>query len=172
MNLTKTDFKEFLICNKCLWLKKKKPDEYIPGEFSLFLQKLIKDGYEVEKYVQELFSDGIELRGNNEFLLEKTQDLLKKKQTIFQATFESENGLFAKIDALRFNDETNKWDLYEIKASSEIKTDIKHNHIKDVIFQTILVEDAGIDVGTSNIIYINKEYRRDGEVDISEYYSV
>jgi hypothetical protein len=53
MTLTKTDFKEFLLCDKCLWLKKKRPGEYTPGEFSLFLHKLIKDGYEVEDYVQK-----------------------------------------------------------------------------------------------------------------------
>lgn len=164
MTLTKTDFKEFLLCQKCLWVKKKRPEEYIEGEFSLFLQKLIKDGYEVEAYVQKLFPYGVEVTGLKEILLEKTRGFLKEKQTMFQATFESPEGLFAKIDVLQFNENTGKWDLYEIKASSEIKTDIKHNHIKDVVFQTILAEQAGVKVGTSNIIYINKEYRRSGEV--------
>jgi len=172
MTLTKTDFKEFLLCGKCLWVKKKRPEEYTPGEFSLFLQKLIKDGYEVEAYVQKLFPEGVEVTGSTERLLEKTKGFLEQKQTMFQATFESPEGLFAKIDVLQFNEETGKWDLYEIKASSEIKTDIKHNHIKDVIFQTILAEQAGVPVGTSNIIYINKDYRRDGEVDIHQLFIV
>lgn len=172
MTLTKTDFKEFLLCDKCLWLKKKRPEEYTPGEFSLFLQKLIKDGYEVEEYVQKFFPGGVFVSGNKETLLARTQELLHGSETIFQATFETDEGLFAKIDILNFNTETRKWDIYEVKASSEIKTDLKHNHIKDVGFQTIVAEDAGADIGDSYIIYINKEYRRAGEVDINQLFII
>ncbi|XKT74335.1 MAG: DUF2779 domain-containing protein [Patescibacteria group bacterium UBA2163] len=164
MQLTKTDFKEFLLCSKCLWFKKKKPDEYVPGEFSLFLQKLIKDGYEAERYVQTLFPDGVALNGDKETLLEKTQQHLTKKQTMFQATFALPDGRFAKVDILAYNEGTKKWDLYEIKASSEIKTDIKHNHIKDAVFQTMLVEEAGVPIDKTYMVYINRDYRRDGEV--------
>ncbi len=168
INLTKTDFKEYLLCNKCLWLKKKKPDEYIDGEFSQFLKKLIKDGYEVERYAQGLFPGGVFVSGDKETLIKKTKELLKGTKPIFQATFETIEGLFAKIDILNFNEETKKWDLYEVKASSDIKTDIQHNHVKDLIFQTILLENAGVDLGESYIIHLNKEYRRNGEVDIHE----
>ncbi len=176
MKLTKTEFKEWLLCSKSLWLKKKRPDEYVAGEFSLFLQKLIKDGYNVESYVQKLFPDGVFVSGDREALLSKTKELLEdkdnNKKPIFQATFETKQGLFAKVDMLNFNKETSKWDLYEIKASSEIKTDLKHNHIKDVVFQTIVVEDAGAPVGDSYIVYINKKYRRDGEVDLKELFII
>jgi len=168
MNLTKTDFKEYLLCNKCLWVKKKKPEEYTAGEFSLFLQKLIKDGYAVEEYVQKLFPGGVFVSGDKEALIAKTKELLTGDKPIFQATFETSEGLFAKVDILDFNKKTNKWDLYEVKASSEIKTDIKHNHVKDVIFQTIVAEDSGVDIGESYIIHINKEYRRDGDVDVNK----
>jgi len=168
MTLTKTDFKEYLLCNKCLWVKKKKPEEYTAGEFSLFLQKLIKDGYAVEAYVQKLFPEGVEVSGGRETLAEKTKELLAERKTMFQATFETEQGLFAKVDILDFNKETKKWDLYEVKASSDIKTDIKHNHVKDVVFQTIVAEDSGVDIGQSFIIHINKEYRRDGDIDVNK----
>jgi len=170
--LTKTDFKEYLLCNKCLWVKKKKPEEYTAGEFSLFLKKLIKDGYEVESYVQKLFPEGVFVSGDKEKLISKTRELLTGDKPIFQATFKTSEGLFAKVDILNFNKETKKWDLYEVKASSEIKTDIKHNHIKDVIFQTIVVGDSGVDVGDSYIIYINKEYRRDGELDLGKLFII
>lgn len=170
--LTKTDFKEFLVCNKCLWWKKKRPEEYTPGEFSLFLQKLIKDGYEVEGYVQKLFPSGVSVSGDKTTLLAKTQELLSGDRTIFQATFETPQGLFAKVDILKKNPETGKWDLYEVKASSEVKTDLKHNYIKDIGFQTAVVRDAGVDVGESYLIYINKDYRRQGEVDIHKLFVV
>lgn len=164
MILTKTDFKEYLICPKWLWVKKNKPELSVEGEMSLFLEKLIKDGYEVEEFAHKLFPDGVEVIGDRPTLISKTKDLLQKHQTIFQATFQTENGLFAKVDVLAFNDETQKWDIYEIKASSEIKKDLQHNHLKDITFQTITVEESGVDVGSSYIVHINKEYRRDGDI--------
>lgn len=165
MILTKTDFKEYLICPKWLWVKKKKPELYVEGEMSLFLEKLIKDGYEVEAFAQKLFPDGVELTGSKESLISKTKEFMSKKQTMFQATFQTEEGLFVKVDVLVFNTETAKWDLYEIKASSEIKTDLQHNHLKDITFQTITAVESGVDIGNSYIVHINKEYRRDGEID-------
>jgi hypothetical protein len=165
MTLTKTEFKEFLICDKCLWLKKKKPELYTHGEFSLFLEKLIRDGYVVESYVQTLFLGGIPLSGSSEDLIENTKKLVEQKITIFQATFETERGLYARIDALVFNTETEKWDIYEVKASSEVKTDLQHNHIKDVTFQTIVAEESGLPVGSSFIVHVNKEYVRSGDID-------
>lgn len=170
MILTKTDFKEYLLCDKCLWVKKKKPDEYVAGEFSLFLKKLIQDGYKVEGYVEMLFPDGVFVSGDKMARIAKTNNLLTGTAPIFQATFETRTGLFAQVDILNFNPKTGAWDLYEVKASSEIKTDIKHNHVKDVVFQTIVAEDAGVSIGRSFIIYINKEYRRAGDLDLSRLF--
>lgn len=172
MHLTKTDFKEYLICPKWLWVKKNKPELAVEGEMSLFLQKLINDGYEVEDLAQQLFPDGVEVSGNSSELLHTTQELLGKNQTMFQATFETENGLFAKIDVLAFDPETQSWNLYEVKASSSIKTDLQHNHIKDVTFQTIVAEKAGISINASYIIHINKEYRRDGAIDPEQLFVI
>lgn len=172
MYLTKTDFKEYLICPKWLWVKKKKPELAVEGDTSLFLQKLIKDGYEVEAFAQQLFPDGVEVQGNKEGLLNTTEILLDKKQTMFQATFETPEGLFAKVDILAFDPGANSWNLYEIKASSSIKTDLHHNHIKDITFQTIVAEKAGVSINKSHIIHINSEYRRDGDIDPNELFIV
>jgi len=170
LNLSKTDFKEFLICKKCLWLKKKKPELYVEGEVSGFLKKLIEEGYEVEGYFQKKFKDGVELRGAKEDLIERTQKLIKEKKTIFQATFETKEGLLAKVDVLDFNQKTDKWDLYEVKASSEVKKDLFHNHPKDIAFQKIVLEKSGIEIGKSYLIYLNKEYRKKGNLDLDKLF--
>ena len=44
MQLTKTDFIQYLHCPKSLWLLKKDPDHYPHGEFSTFIQKLVREG--------------------------------------------------------------------------------------------------------------------------------
>jgi len=171
MNLTKTDFKEYLLCREGLWLKKKRPEDYTVGEFSLFLEKLINDGYEVEEYVHKLFPNGVALEGDEKELLTETKKLVAEgDKPIFQATFKTDDGLLVKIDVLNLNKETGKWDIYEVKASSEIKTDIKHNHIKDITFQAIVATRAGVSIGESYIIHINKKYRREGELDLRELF--
>lgn len=172
MIFTKTDFKEYLICSKWLWLKKKKPELAVEGEMSLFLQKLIKDGYEVEEFAQKLFPDGVELTGDLDTLKSKTKQLLEKRKTIFQATFETERELLAKIDVLQFDKESDRWNIYEIKASSSIKTDLKHNHLMDITFQTVVAEESGVPVNKSFIIHINKDYIRKGEIDPEELFIV
>jgi len=162
--LSKTDFKEYLICQKCLWLKKKRPDEYVEGEFSEFLKKLIKDGYEVEEYFKKFFPTGI-LVANNEGAALETKELIAKKATIFQATFKTDDGIFAKIDVLEFDQETQKWNLYEVKSGSSIKTDLFHNHMKDIAFQKIVIEESGLEIGKSFLVHLNSEYIRNGEID-------
>ncbi len=170
MFLSKTDFKEFLICQKCLWLKKKRPEDYVEGEFSAFLKKLIKDGYEVEECFQQTFEGGISNIGSRKELIEKTQELIKQQKTIFQATFETEEGLFAKIDVLEFDKKSEKWNLYEVKSGSSIKTDLFHNHIKDIAFQKIVLEKSGIEVGKSFIVHLNGDYVKVGELDLNKLF--
>jgi len=97
--LTKTNFIQFLNCSKSLWLLKNKPDEFPKGEFSLFLEKLIKEGYEVEEYAKQLFTNGINLPefANPEYT--KTE-ILNGNSVFFQPAFETENNIFARIDIL------------------------------------------------------------------------
>ncbi len=170
MHLSKTDFKEFLICQKCLWLKKKKPELYTEGEISQFLKKLIKDGYEVEEYFQKTFPKGVVIKGNRKELIQKTKDLIKNQKTIFQATFQTEKGLFAKVDVLEFDKESDKWNLYEIKSSGEVKKDLFHNHIKDITFQKTVLEKSGIEVGKSFLVHLNKEYIRQGDLNLNKLF--
>ncbi len=168
--LSKTDFKEFLICQKCLWLKKKRPEDYVEGEFSAFLKKLIKDGYEVEECFQQTFSGGFSNIGSRKELIEKTKELIIQQKTIFQATFETEEGLFAKIDVLEFDKKSKKWNLYEVKSGSSIKTDLFHNHIKDIAFQKIVLEKSGIEVGKNFIVHLSKDYIKNGDLDLKQLF--
>lgn len=82
MQLTKTDFFQYLNCPRSLWVLKHAPEDYPAGKFSTFLQKLTRDGYEVEGYVRQYF-DGVPSRDVD-----------------FQHVFETNNGLVARADAL------------------------------------------------------------------------
>ena len=148
MLLSKTDFIQYLSCPKALWLLKKAPDHYPHGEFSTFMQKLVREGYEVERYVQQFFDSACD------------------RNVSFQAEFRTDDGLYARVDALEnMGDGTTT--LYEIKSSTSVKTDTKHNHIKDACFQKICAERTGQKIDRVFLVHLNGDYVRDGQIDPS-----
>jgi len=170
MQLTKTNFIQYLNCPESLWLLKNKPNEYPNGEFSLFLEKLISEGYEVEEYAKQLFSTGINISESGS--PEHTKSIIESDGIVFfQPAFETFKGAFARVDILeRKNDMT--WHLYEVKSSSSIKTDNKHNHLKDACFQKYVLEECGYTISQVSIIHINKEYIKNGDIESSELLKV
>lgn len=146
MQFTKTDFIRYLNCPKSLWLLKREPENYPQGEFSVFLQKLTREGYEVETHVPALFDDG------------------KDHLVQFQRVFESDDGLFARADVIE-RTASGETVLYEIKSSTKVKTDSQHNHIKDACFQKICAERSGQAIDRVCIVHLNGDYVRDGEID-------
>lgn len=160
--LTKTDFKFYLDCPESLWLLKNKPDEYPDGEFSLFTEKLIKEGYEVESYAKQLFENGIDLPEYGS--PEQTQEALKSFHKVyFQPSFVTKNDVFARVDILkRLEDDT--WHIYEVKSSTSIKKDRKHRQIEDASFQKFVLTECGYKVSKVSIIHLNKDYIKKGDI--------
>jgi CRISPR/Cas system-associated exonuclease Cas4 (RecB family) len=148
VQLTKTDFIQYLNCPKSLWLLKVAPDEYPRGEFSVFLQKLVREGYEVERYVRQFFDDHA------------------TRSAEFQSSFETEDGLFARADAMETAN--GKTTLYEVKSSTSVKTAATHNHIKDACFQTICAERSGRQIDSVSLVHLNGDYVRDGQIEPGE----
>lgn len=146
MQLSKTDFIQYLNCPKSLWLLKRDPSSYPAGEFSAFLQKITREGYEVERYVREFFGADT------------------NRAVSFQPVFETEDGLFARADALEETADE-RFILYEIKSSTRVKTDAEHNHLKDACFQKICAQRAGQQIDAVFIVHLNGEYVRSGDID-------
>tara|TARA_S200000501_G_scaffold376506_2_gene431654 strand:- start:429 stop:1907 length:1479 start_codon:yes stop_codon:yes gene_type:complete len=162
MQLTKTNYIQYLRCPESLWLLKNKPDTYPNGEFSLFLEKLIKEGYEVEEYAKMLFPNGINLPDNcdSTFTKEKLKD---QHRFYFQPSFLTDSGAFARIDILeKLNNNT--YHIFEVKSSTSIKKDSKHNHLKDISFQKYVCENSGLNISKLSIIYLNKDFIRNGNI--------
>jgi len=172
MYLSKTDFREYLQCSKCLWLKKNNPDLYVRPRVSEFQQKLIDEGYEVEILAREMFGQGVLVEGNNKDAAAKTLKLIKSKVSpIFQATFISSSGLLAKIDVLVYNEFANAWTIYEVKSSTSIKTGRDENHIFDITFQKLAMSQLGIPVEQAYIIHLNKDFKKKGKIKLFELFT-
>jgi len=133
--LTKTDFMLYLSCPKSLWVLKNDRKNYTEGEFSLFAEKLKKEGYEVEDYVKMFFDNDANREAN------------------FQASFESQDGLYSRVDALE-SLPNGKNILYEIKSA----TNPKKEFIKDICFQKICCEKTGTKIDKTYLVHLNKKY--------------
>ncbi len=149
MQLTKTDFIQYLNCPKSLWVLKHEPENYLQGEFSAFLQKLTREGYQVERYVQQYFANA------------------EDRSVDFQRIFETDDGLYARADVIE-RTSGGETILYEVKSSTRVKKDIQHNHIKDASFQKICAEHAGQNIDKVFLVHLNGGYVRNGEIVLEE----
>ena len=150
MELTKTNFIQYLNCPKSLWLSLHKPEVYPKGEFSEYAQKLTQEGYEVEAYVKQLL-----------------QAQTDHDHYSFQEIFKTADGMLARADVVRKN-EDGSINLYEVKSSKSVKDNGQHNHLKDAAFQTIAAEAKGLIVLKIYIVHLNGNYVRNDEIDAAQ----
>ena len=159
--LTKSNYIKYIQCYKYLWLCKKRRD-LMPKEIKSATQRIFDEGYEVEGYAYKLFPKGInaEVEKSIGKTIKRTKKLIKKcTKSIFQATVSGKN-LFCKADIIDYNSKTKKWDIYEVKSS----TQLKEIHIIDLAFQRISFEEAGYKIGKLNLVHINNQYVKKGKI--------
>ncbi len=165
--ITKSDFIRYLECPAYFWFFKKKPEVLDNQEPSDFDKELIKNGQEVELWARKLFTQGSLVKSKQRAATEETQGLLKEGQkAIFQATFEAEN-LYAMIDILTWDEANQSWIINEVKGTTS-KDKKNDEHLHDAAFQYILMKMAGYNVGRVNLIELNKEFRKQGEINVRD----
>lgn len=168
MTISKSEFLLFLKHPAWLWLKKYDKNKLpLPNED---LQALFDEGTLFEGYAEKLFpeavrlgykNDGNEFSGTKYYALPDLtlKEIEKGAKTILQGRV-GVNNITAIFDVLERVDK-NLFDLSEIKAS----TSVKPEHITDLAFQTIVLEDAGFKVRNLNVLHVNNKYKRQGEID-------
>jgi len=148
---SKSDFLEYQDCAKAKWLKIHKPDVVKWPAPSAFDRMLMKDGYAVEAIVKELVA------------------LWPDREACeFQKTYISPDNLLARTDLVRQH-EDGQIDIFEIKGSTSLKSSTGQDHVNDAAFQTLAVERSGQAVKSINIIHVNKEFVRNGEIDAEAF---
>lgn len=165
--ITKSDFIRYRECPAFFWFFKKKPEILNNQELSDFDKELIKNGQEVEVWARKLFRQGVLVEGVQNTATRNTQELLRAGvKTIFQATFEADN-LYAMVDILEWDEANQYWIINEVKATTgkEKKND---QHLYDAAFQYILMKMAGYHVGRVNLIELNKEFLKKGEINVRD----
>jgi len=161
--LSKTDYILYRECPQNVWYKIYKPDVYFTLELSDFEKNIIETGNEVEVVARKMYPGGTLVEGRGKDAQEKTKELIDNKtETIFQPVF-LKDGFLAAVDILRYDKESDAYQIYEIKASNNIKEKV---HIYDLAFQVVLLRKIGIKISAMYLMHLNSDYVRDGELDI------
>jgi hypothetical protein len=164
--LSKSRYTRGLQCLKSLWLYTYRPELRDAPDASV--QKRFMVGHEVGELAWELFPGGTLIPFENVSFAEQirlTREAMKKDKVIYEAAFRHK-GVFIKADILRNG--RHGWELYEVKSSNGTK-DVYQN---DIDVQYFVLEGAGITVGKSCIVHLNREYVRDGAIDVKALFSI
>ena len=163
--ITKSDFLKYLTCPAYFWFHKKNPEVLDIKELSDFEKELIESGKEVESWARKLFPKGVLVSSReNKAVLDTNSYLDEKKKIIFQATFQAD-GLYVMVDVLEWDAKKKHWIINEVKGStcSDYKK-TSATHLYDAGFQYIVLQKAGYKVGKVNLIELDKEFVKDGEI--------
>ena len=166
-HLSKSDFLKYQTCPQYLWLWKNNRD-VVPTGNPEDIERRIEQGNEVESYARLLFPEGRLAEGRFKEAQLNTELLLKNKvKIIFQATVITKSGLLAMADVLEVLD-NGRFVIYEVKSTTEIKKE----HILDTAFQKAAFSEAGFDIESVRVVYLNKEFRKHGKIRPKELFVI
>ena len=162
--LSKSNFMQFLRCSCELWLVKQRPDLVPPTDPAL--QRIFDEGNVVDRWAQKLFPGAVNVDGFGMPAAVNTKKAIASGAIVLlQPTFMT-SAISCRSDILVKNDD-GTWDIYEVKSS----TDVKEEHVIDVAFQRICIEEAGIRVSRTFLVHVNNQYVRHGEVNPQQLFT-
>ena len=163
--LSKSLFVRGIRCHKSLYLQKYRPE--LKDEVSEETENKFEIGFEVGDLAQKLFPGGVIVpyEGlSHEDQIEMTSTLIAQGcKTIYEASF-FYNGVFIKADILHQGD--NGWDVYEVKASTEVKD----YHYHDASVQYYVISGAGLSLSRVFLVHVNNQYVRQGEIEVDKLF--
>ncbi len=170
--ISKTDYLEYTYCRKNLWLKKHKPELFKGVELSEFEKKIIEEGNLADSDARNLFPNGVLVDTIGKHATGVTTKLLASKpKTMFQGAF-ALDAFFVQADILHWNDVLDGWELYEVKATNDVKREIPHHHVNDLAFQKTVIEGDGMKIVKTGVIHLNGAYQKHGAINYKELFVI
>ncbi|MFA5839308.1 MAG: DUF2779 domain-containing protein [Candidatus Margulisiibacteriota bacterium] len=128
---------------------------------------IMENGTRVGELARKLYPNGILLRRLSDPAahVAQSREALLTRKPVFEAGF-IHGGAYALSDILVPVGE-NEWDICEVKST----TNPDEHHIEDVAFQRFVCEGAGLKIRRCYIVYLNKGYVLDGEIDPQKLFS-
>ena len=170
MNLSKSKYTRFCQCPKMLWLDTYRPELAVQDPA---LQRRFQEGNEVGDLAMGLLGDFVETTAYTAdgkldipVMLKNTKKyLIEGKENICEAAF-TKNGCYCAVDILRKTE--GGYEIYEVKSS----TDIHDVYLWDVAYQRWVLEQSGLKIVHTYIVYINNKYVRQGNIDVHKLFAV
>jgi hypothetical protein len=169
MKISKSKFVAGAQCLKRLYLQVHQPE--LAAEPGASGYAIMEQGHEVGRLAHQLFPGGVEVDGSAglEQAIRTTQELIANPEVpaIFEAAFEHD-GVFVRVDILHRRRD-NRWRLIEVKST----TDLKDYHLDDVAIQHRVVSRCGLDLASSCLAHINRNYVFDGgSIDVRRFFKI
>jgi hypothetical protein len=163
--LSKSRYCSGLQCPKMLWLKKNKPETF---DNSCMNQSVLATGLEVGDLAMGLFGDFTEVPfGDLSEMIATTGRLMEQETPVIAEASFAYDGLFCSVDILK-NLGNKQVALYEVKSSTGVKEVYHH----DASFQCYILSKLGYTVVSCNIVHINNQYVRHGDLDIHQLFTI
>ncbi len=163
MNLSKSSYCRGIQCKKMLWLEKHKPEEMEEQNND----RILEQGNNIHEVARYMFGShiNIEYTENLSQMIEDTINTIESYKDIIitEASFNYKNN-FCSVDILK--KQNNKYEIYEIKSSTELK-DV---YINDASYQYYVLTNLGLKVEKVYLVHINSEYVRIGDLDLDELF--
>ena len=163
-SLSKSQYVKGRQCSKALWFYRNRKD--LKPEIDSSTQARFDNGNKIGILAQQFFKQGIEvvasywdIKGAEKL----TRQYVKAGYDfIYEATaINPFDGSYARIDILRRDEDTDAWDLIEVKSS----TSVKAYHIDDVSLQYHAFSEAGYAIQNCYMMVIDSSYYKRGNVD-------
>ena len=170
MILSKSKYTRFCQCPKMLWMDTYCPELAVQDES---LERRFQEGNEVGDLAMGILGDYVETTAYTAdgkldipAMLKNTKKyLIEGKINICEAAF-TKNGCYCAVDILHKTEDG--YEIYEVKSSA----DIKDVYLLDVAYQRWVLEQSGLKITGTYLVFIDNNYVREGKIDIHRLFKV
>jgi predicted RecB family nuclease len=166
--ISKSQFMSGVQCLKRLYWQVHEPE--LRGVPDASAVAIMEQGREVGKLARQLFVGGVEVPfGDPEQAIRRTRELIASPEVpaIFEAAFEN-GGVFVRVDILHRRRD-NRWRLIEVKSTAVLK----EQHLDDVAIQHRVVSRCGLDLASSCLAHVNRNYVYQGDsIDVWRFFRI
>lgn len=162
MAISKSKYVRGIGCEKALWLDENKPEVAELDEDQLHA----KEGTQIGILAQDLYGphEVVQYSADKSAMIRETEEMLARNvPVICEASFGGTN-VFCSVDLL-INHGNRNVDIVEVKSANGLKPE----YLEDASFQTRVLTKNGFHVEKVSIAHVNRDYVRQGELNISEF---
>ena len=133
-------------------------------------EAIIQQGREVGLLARQMFPGGVEVKwGDPAQAIRATRELVANPEVpaIFEGAFEH-GGVLVRADLLHRRRD-GRWRLFAIKST----TSLKEEHLDDVGIQSRVLTRSGLDLASSCLMHVNRNYVFDGgAIDLRRFFKI